>query len=205
MKTTFTSRRETLYQVYLETPFSQTDIVAELQQQNWKPDGAGYGVEGNNPDLMLRWKLYEPPTSPLLSEIHAYVAGKQFKSEVYNTLYSNPAFNADWGVPQDVMELRTTPFCSFLKDKPGFDSPLHLDTRSLVVSGMIYFIDDHETNKVTNFYTDNKRSNKIAITPGFGQGWMLGNIHDTWHDGANHGTTDRYSILYGLALNFFNA
>ena len=199
MKTSFTQLRDTAYQMHIEIPYTKTELMEELRSQDWQPDG-DYSAENT-----LRFRLNDISGSKMLSEIHDHIMSQEFKFSIYDVMYSNETFKNSWGIPRYLMDYRTTTFCSFILDKPKFYSPMHIDQRGLVVSGMVYFIEDDETDKVTTFYTDKEKSNPIAVKPGFGQGWATGNASDTWHDGGNFGTTDRYCILYGMTLNFFNA
>lgn len=197
MKATFDKKRDYVYEVDYNLPYSQEEVIADLSSEDWDTDANGYGQAGFN----QRFRLHEP-SSPRLKNMLEYFNGEVFKQEIIDQLYSEQWFPGYWGVSPERMLARTTAFGTLTLDRPGFITGMHLDNRALVASGMCYFIDGDDPDQSTTFYTTAKKDDPLRMTTGFGRGWIAAGMHDAWHDGHNRSTKDRYTILLGLVIRF---
>jgi hypothetical protein len=102
------------------------------------------------------------------------------------------------------LQANCQPFCELLKDLPGMDTTVHVDHRSCVTAGMLFFNTEHDPKQSTEFYASEmliaRWLSKITMSSAYGQGWYTANHHRSWHRGANRSNRVRYSIKFGLYL-----
>lgn len=178
---------------------AQEEIIAELEKEQWNPYGQETKIDH---DIWqgYRYKVHRP-ISPMLQQISNYFRGDQAKQLVIDALFQHKkGFTVTWGMTPEMMMRNTELHVEFTKDRPGFECGIHCDYRLLVATGLIYLSDSDNINHATVFYDNPKRENPLPIPSGFGQGWFHANDWNTWHDGWNRTTKDRYSMLLGLTL-----
>jgi hypothetical protein len=178
---------------------SQKEIVEELKKEKWNP----YGVETKiDHDLWkgYRYKVHRP-ASPMLQQIVRYFLSSEAKRKVIDALYAQKTeFKSMWGMTADMMMDNSLLHAEFTKDLPGFENGIHCDYRLLIGTGLVYFTDQDSGDHCTVFYDDPQRNNPFRVPSDFGQGWFHANDWNTWHDGWNRTTEDRYSMLLGLTV-----
>lgn len=200
MQTTFIKLRGSLYTLQVDLPCNYTTLMQEFQGQPWVADEAGYGQ--NNFDT--RYRLKEPQ-SDLLNGIVKDVEHGTFKQELIAALYSDAFFPGYWGLTPDKMDQTTHLYALYTWDRPGYNIRIHTDDRMHVAQGMIYFIDDDDTDQSTYAYTDKEGSNPLRVPTGYGCGFVNANLNDSWHTGQNSSNKERYSLMIGLRLKQFHA
>lgn len=105
------------------------------------------------------------------------------------------------------LQANSQPYCELLKDLPGMNTTIHVDHRSCVTAGMLFFNTEHDPKQSTKFYANDtliaRWLPKITMSSAYGQGWYTANNHRSWHQGANRSDRVRYSIKFGLHLTSF--
>jgi len=186
-------------QISFDNGHSQSEIIAELEKETWNP----YGVETKIDHDMwggYRYKVHRP-ASPMLQQTVRYFGTDQAKRKVIDALYAQKEeFTSRWGMTPDMMMDNSQLHAEFTLDKPGFENGIHCDYRLLIGTGMVYFTDHDSIDHCTFFYDDPKRNNPLQVPSDFGQGWFHANDWNTWHDGWNRTSQDRYSMLLGLTV-----
>lgn len=195
MQLEFTKLRGSLYQLTVNLPCDYSTIIHEFQDQPWVVDEAGYGQ--NN--FETRYRLKEPQ-GDLLNSIVKDVEHGTFKQELISALYSDAYFPGYWGLTPGNMDQTTQLYALYTWDRPGYNIRIHTDDRMHVAQGMIYFINGDDPDQSTYAYTDQAGSNPLRVSTGFGQGFLNGNLNDSWHAGQNSSTYERYSLMVGLRL-----
>ena len=184
MKVNFTHLRNYVY----TAEFDISNVNDELVNENWR-------------HTPYPNRLYtDRPYGPKLKELCNFISSDQFRQQVLNTLYSTENFYELWRETESTLFEATTSYARLLLDRPGHETKMHLDNRSLVAVGMCYFIPEDIEQQSTVFFTDKDQSNPMRIATGYGLGWMAANTHDNWHDGYNRSASDRYSVMFGIRL-----
>lgn len=183
----------------MQFPWSRDELVAELEQEQWRPFGLDTSVE-HNAWPGKRYKVLHPK-SPKLQEIKYHIQSQM--RYVIDSLYQHrPDLHTTWQMYPWRMAQNCVMHAEFTRDFPGFENGIHLDNRMLFATGMIYLTSEHSDSWSSCFYNSCERDNPVIIPSGFGQGWIHANNHDTWHDGWNRSDQTRYSILIALTLKF---
>jgi len=195
MNAIFTHQRDWIYTLKLDLPATHDQIVAELAQEDWRPDEAGYGQNS----FPTRYRV-RTVTQPTLLQIEQYVEHGEFKRRMIDQLWDTH-FPALWGVSADRMDSMTFMYGIFTKDTPGYFIRPHTDDRMHVLQGMIYFIDGDDPAQSTTVYTTKEGDNPLRIPTGSGLGYFAANTNDSWHVGQNASERDRYSMVFGIRLN----
>jgi len=195
MQATFEQYRDYLYTLRLDLPWTNAEIVEELEKETWVPDQAGYGQ--NSFPTRFRVKNVQQPR---LKQIEQYVEHGGFKQQILATLWTT-GLPSLWGVDVDRMDKITFIYGIFTKDCPGYSIRIHTDDRMHVLQGMIYFIDGDDPDQSTVSYTSKQGDNPLRIPTGNGVGYFSANTNDSWHTGQNASNKDRYSLIFGIRLN----
>jgi hypothetical protein len=214
MKINFSNtERPLVYQLNLETVYSASSFINELDQENWqveefkkigwKSGGGRHTIDGIN-------RYNSKSTVPsikgeILKQLVVYSLSDEFKARWLTKMLEDSTFCMIWGRSnlKQMMDF-TTLQADYALDNSMTTIALHLDNRLLLGTGMIYL---NETNDLTAsqqstiFYTDQERSNPLVIKPSFGSGWAAANTHNSWHEGKNLSIQKRYSLLLGLAID----
>ena len=195
MNAQFELQRNYIYTLKLDLPVTNDQIVAELAQETWTPDQAGYAQNS----FPTRYRL-RSVTQPTLKLIEQYVVHGSFKRNLIDLLWTT-GFPAVWGVDADRMDAMTFMYGVFTKDLPGYSIRPHTDDRMHVLQGMIYFIDSDDPAQSTTAYTTKEGDNPLRIPTGPGLGYFAANTNDSWHVGQNASERDRYSMVFGIRLD----
>jgi len=195
MQATFHAQRDYIYTLQLDMPWTNSELVNELEQEIWTPDEAGYGQ--NSFPTRFRVKTVQQPK---LKQIEQYIEHGGFKQQVLATLW-NTRFPSLWGVDADRMDKMTFIYGMFTKDCPGYSIRIHTDDRMHVVQGMIYFINGDDPDQSTVTYTTKAGDDPYRVPTGNGVGYFAANTNDSWHTGQNASNQDRYSLIFGIRLN----
>ena len=195
MNAQFELQRNYIYRLKLDLPATNDRIIAELSQETWTPDQAGYAQNS----FPTRYRLHKA-TQPTLQQIQQYVVHGSFKRNLIDLLWSTD-FPGVWGVSADRMDAMTFMYGVFTKDLPGYFIRPHTDDRMHVLQGMIYFIDSDDPAQSTTAYTTKEGDNPLRIPTGPGLGYFAANTNDSWHVGQNASERDRYSMVFGIRLN----
>ena len=196
MRIDYEKRRDWIYEADFNLPFG-SDLLDDLRNDDWAGDSAGYNITSFAERRRLR-----SPRSPRLQQIQSWFNGDEFKKSVLDRLYAEERWSGYWSVEPKRMWERTTAFGTLTLDRPGFGTDIHLDNRALVAAGICYFITEDDPEQSTYFYADNKKSDELRISTGWGKGWIAANMHDSWHDGMNRSNRDRYLALLGIVIRF---
>ena len=192
--------RNKVLQLHLTMPYDYTTTIKELKNELWTEHSQSY--ERANDGVDFRSVLPEPQ-SPILKEILDFVSSNAVKKQIIDQLYSDfPNIANTWeGWNSSTMFNVTTWGGQFLKDNPGYQLEKHLDTRLQIATGLIYFTEQDNLAWSTTYYTDQLGTNEITIENNFCDGVLHINDYDTWHEGWNRSTQDRYLLIVGLILN----
>jgi hypothetical protein len=182
----------------LNMPYTFDEVKSELDKEDW---------EWDRHDLNRNWPCggrakLKSPASPLIKEIADYLCSYNAKTTIVNGLYQYISQCEErWRWSLDQMLLNTTLHSEFTRDKPGFLQGVHMDTKVLVATGMIYLTEKDDPLVSTYFHTDNQGNNPVKTPSNFGNGWFHLNDWNSWHSGGNRSNDIRYTILVPLTLN----
>ncbi len=206
LSTIFTPIRYLVSKLYLDMPFTYSQIIAELENEEWKPHGDVAPV-GHNPWPGTRYKVLQPKSeNKALVQISRYFSSLAFKRQAIDWMYDNyPGTDVAWGMDRDTMFKRSQTHIEFTRDMPGFVNDIHTDYRLLIATGMVYFSESDNPDLSTYFYKTEDRQEPVRMTTGFGDGWWHQNGHYTWHEGWNRTDKVRYSGLLGLTVHTSDA
>jgi hypothetical protein len=184
-------------------PWSREELIADFEQEDWKPYGAETAVK-HDEWTGKRFKVHRPH-SPKLQQISQFFRQDSVKDYVIECLYRDKAIlQVNWQMYPWRMSTNTELHAEFTKDLPGFENGIHCDMRRLVGTGMIYLAEGDDPDSASCFYDHPDRHNPRRVTTGYGAGWVHSNDWNTWHDGWNRTDKTRYSILLGLTLKLEN-
>ena len=192
MKAVFHKQRQFVYSIDFETDLTDEQIQEGILSLDWA------NAETNS--FKNRYEISYISNDNPISKINEYLNSDIFKKYMIDLLYQDIDFVKCWQIGADTMFTNTKTFAGIVLDKPGYTTDYHLDNRRIVITGMYYFINGDDPDQSTYFYTSHKKENELRITTGFNKGWIMGNVHSTWHRGFNRSNKDRYSILFGLIV-----
>jgi len=183
------------WDVHLDTGNTQEQVHSELVALDWNL--AQQSVQPN------RLEMGPEPTSPCLKTILNYLRSPEVKNQVIDQLYEGEIYSY-WSIDPDDMKRITVSGGMFVLDRPGFICRRHVDSRSLISTGMIMFGAEDNPDQRTFFYRDNTTKERYwESSSKFERGWINANLHNTWHEGYNNSTQDRYSYLFHISLKIF--
>lgn len=189
--------------INMKFPWSRDEIVSELEKEDWRP----FGMDTSVPHDRWPGKRYKVlnPKSHLLNTIRDFLQSGDIHRYMIEKLYENhQSLQVTWQMYPWRAIQNTSLHVEFTKDMPGFENGIHLDTRMLFGTGMIYLTEHDDERWASGFYNDLHKNNPVTIPSGFGQGWIHANDYDTWHDGWNRTDQIRYSMLFALTLRLEN-
>lgn len=183
----------------MKFPWSRDVIIQELEKEDWRP----FGMDTSVPHDRWPGKRYKVlhPASDILNDIRDYLQSDDIHRYMVEKLFEHKDnLQTTWQMYPWRALKNTDLHVEFTRDLPGFENGIHLDTRLLFATGMIYLTDRDDERWASCFYSDFQSSNPVMIPSGFGQGWIHANDYDTWHDGWNRTDEVRYSMLFALTL-----
>ena len=165
----------------VDWPFSQEEVYTALENEEYFGDGdRTYCHDIKSPVLKT---IYET----VMSEAPALLAD----------MSKHHVFQETWGLDYaDQIINNTTLSCHFICDKPGYNTDVHIDARTQVCTGMLFFNSVDDADQATTFCTNYRGDNPLRMSSKYGTGWYMANTHDGWHIGANNTQRNRYAIIF---------
>lgn len=190
-----------LYQLEFEVPNG-----LEFEQVSWRSVGIPGGQDENS-KWLLRYVNNGQNSFDHLPVLSKFIKSLQYAQEILLVkLWESPVFQQNWANVNNIdqMKANISPYYELCKDLPGFATGIHVDTRTCVTAGMVFFNKSEIKEKSTVFYST-KASDFPKIMPcAPGQGWYSANWADSWHSGGNSSNDVRYSIKFGYGLKMGN-
>jgi hypothetical protein len=139
------------------------------------------------------------PNSQLASITQAI---KQQQHLLLEYMWNNSLMkNQVWaGTSLEQLKQNTRAFCEVLRDLPGLTTSIHVDHRSCVTAGMLFFNPTDDAEQSTSFYTSEQGQAPMRMSSKIGNGWYTANWHKSWHEGGNTSENVRYAMKFGLHL-----
>ena len=173
------------YSLHMDLPYTIDEVNNEINSYEniFTPVGRGRYISGF--------------CSKILDEIKQTMLDCSFIDEFYEF----DEFRQMWPtLTLEELKNKTSFNCALYKDSPGFSMGSHLDSRQLVVVGMIFLNPINIPEQNTILYSSKNKDDPQNLPSGLGDGWVMANAHNTWHSGGNQSNQDRYSILFNYAL-----
>ena len=188
IKSNYTDDWRLVNELSIDWQFSQEEVYTALENETYFGDEA-------------RTYCHEIESSILKSIYNTVVSNLP---KLQEELFNQPEFQSHWGADyasRMLNNIKTT--CHFICDKPGFTTGIHIDEKSSVCAGMIFFNKRNNTNHSTTFYTSIHGDNPIQISSKYGSGWLSANTYNSYHGGGNNSSFNRYAmiIISKLVLN----
>ena len=181
IKSNYTDTWRLITKLSIDWPFTQEEVYTALENETYFGDGdRTFCHEIKSPILQSIMSTVEANIPILLREMNEQ---DRFQ-EVWNFKYKEQILNNNsWG-------------CYFVCDKPGYDTDIHIDCRTQLCTGMLFFNKLDDPDQATSFYTTHSKDNPLRMSSQYGTGWYSANTHDCWHVGANNTQRNRYAILF---------
>jgi hypothetical protein len=181
------------WDIFLDTGYTQHQVLDELTALDW--DTARPCVMPN------RYEMLNIPTTPALGAIQEYL--RESKDTLIDMLYGASIYSY-WSIDPEDMKRITVAGGMFVLDRPGFACPRHVDTRSLIGTGMLMFGAEDDVDQRTLFYRTQQDDDLYwQSSSKFQHGWFNATLHNTWHEGYNRSQVDRYAYLFHVSLKIF--
>jgi hypothetical protein len=199
MQINFTSASKIVYSLdTVSPPAPWQSMLQELQQLDWchEPtigDQDQYAVKCLSPHVV--WQ------DNALRKFQQHFVAPEFKQQLLDVLFINQEFLTSWGMPdRDCVDAVTTLGVNWVATPARYQHhPWHLDSRSQVAFGMIYFTE--QDNPLNSTWFDTGQHGHLLRMPSApGQGWMVINTHQARHCGMNDTDHVRYSLKFSLDL-----
>lgn len=136
-------------------------------------------------------------TTKILSEIKHLIVNYSFIDKFYETKDFQKLWNH---VSLEELKRKLSFHCSLHLDKSKFSLTPHLDSRQIVIVGMIFLNPINDIKQNTVLYDTEDMLNPKYVPSSFGRGWVMSNAHNTWHSGGNSSNQDRYSIMFSYTI-----
>ena len=170
--------------VHLDMPYTYEEVLNEL-----------HTCEFN--EIHTHRYNSEMTATKILSEIKQLIVDYSFIDKFYEI----KDFQLLWNnVSKEELKKKCKFNCSLHLDKPKFSLTPHLDSRQIVIVGMIFFNPVNDIKQNTVLYDTENMLNPQYVPSSFGEGWVMANAHNTWHSGGNSSDQDRYSILFSYTI-----
>lgn len=137
---------------------------------------------------------------PNISAIHQYLLSDEFKQEVIDTILQYKLIERLYP-PKFLNNMASYTKIGHCFHKQGNDNHrIHLDHRTNLAQGLIYFDKQHNALHSTRVHP--RPGVTIESNTESGNGILILNTENSWHEGGNLDTDDRYFVLYSLELNW---
>jgi hypothetical protein len=132
----------------------------------------------------------------------SWFCSQDFKQQLLDLLFANSEFMDIWGQPQRKrFDAVTRVSADWTRTPPRLTNySWHLDCRSQVAFGMIYFIPGDDPRQSTYFDTVPNTPHQRVPT-GLGRGWLVINHHRARHCAVNDTDQYRYCLKFTLNLH----
>ena len=168
-------------------PYSQEQVYLALEQEEF------LGTDSRT--------YCHAPKSIILQEMLDYVL-KEAKRLLEEMCSLDQFKNDQWHLKStEQMTRNTVVLGSFVRDAPGFNTDIHIDSRMTVCAGMLFFNKDNDSDQATTFYSSPNPTDPIQMSSQYGKGWYAANTAMNWHTGGNTSSRNRYAIMFTNSLN----
>ena len=170
--------------IHLDIPYSFDEILNEIKLAELVPiydNRSKFGISHNTKLGDIRQAI-----------IDYNFMDKFFETYDFKLLWNNMS-------PEELkskVEFGCTGYC----DKPGFSLCNHVDSRQIVIVGMIFLNPTNDILQNTILHDTEDMKNPQYLPSSLGDGWVMANAHNTWHLGGNLSKQDRYSIMFNYTL-----
>jgi hypothetical protein len=205
------SDRDLVYNLHLNSDLTSNQVTELFAIEEWEIETFPQATKQANRGSGLRHLIKDSKTrtglrkellkTNQLKDALDYFQSDTLKNIIVTELYNDTEFKRLWGISKESLLKITKLTACFLTDLPGLNVKIHLDNRMNVGAGMIYLNDTSDGRQSTVFYTDDQKSNPLEIPTGFQNGWFAANTHNSWHEGFNLATTNRFSIIFNLGIS----
>jgi hypothetical protein len=186
IKSNYTDNWRLINRLSINWPFTQEEVYTALENETYFGDGdRTFCHHIKSPILQSIMSTVEANIPVLLSEIN----DQPMFQEIWNFRYKEQILN------------NTSWTCHIVCDKPGYNTDNHIDCRTQVCTGMVFFNSFDDTDQSTTFYTTHNGDDPIRMSSEFGNGWFSANTQINWHLGANNTQRNRYAILFIINLD----
>jgi len=130
-----------------------------------------------------------------------YLKSPEFKDKVIETLKTFKDISSIY--PTNILEnLKDHTSLGFSFCKQTFDNHLlHTDDKTSVAQGLIYFDKEHVSDHSTRVYPHYPmKTVMIEGNTTAGNGLLILNTNNSWHEGGNLANDARYFLIYTLSL-----
>jgi len=137
-------------------------------------------------------------TQPNIFSIHQYILSEEFKQSVIDNILQYKLIERLYP-SRFLNNISSYTKIGHLFHKQGNDKHLlHLDHRTSIAQGLIYFDKQHNSLHSTRVHP--KQGIVIESSTESGNGILILNTEHSWHEGGNLGDDNRYFALYSLEL-----
>jgi hypothetical protein len=198
MQVTFKPASDIVYFVDTQDPpASWGHMHQELENLDWQQEP----TIGSQDQFAIQTRASRcAADNTALHQFHQHF-GDEFKQQVLTVLFANRSFMMDWGMPErEYFDCITQLSCNWIATPARYcNHPWHIDNRSQVAFGMIYFTKQH--NPLHSTWFDTGHGGHLLRAPSApGQGWMVVNTDQARHCGMNDTDEVRYSFKFSLDL-----
>ena len=210
MKLEFTSVTDILYSINCDEKPILDQIFLQLPTAPWLSCAPADGNTKNAVDII------DYNNNALLSTemqtFESWCYSRDFKQQILNLLFANSEFMNEWGQPRrELFDKLTRVSAGWVRTPPNYNAcSWHIDNRSQVAFGMIYFIQGDDPRQSTYFDTELKKIVHFETDPftpyqriptGVGRGWFVINHGRARHYAFNDTDQYRHCLKFSLNLN----
>ena len=192
---TFTPFNHIATLMRLNMPYDFEIVCAELDKEDWETGSLRNWPDGKRSKLMS-------PKSPILKQIFDFLHSDEARMSVVESFDQYvPQVEERWRWNKDKVFKNTTLHAEFTRDLPGMFQGVHMDTKFLIGTGMIYLTPHDDPLWATKFHASDQADSDYIVSPSdYCNGWMHMNDWNSWHSGGNMTDQVRYTILVPLTL-----
>ena len=186
IKSNYTDDWRLINKLSVDWPFTQEEVYTALENEEYVGDELrAFCHHIKSPVLQFIFNTVEASIPNLLREMNEQSAFQ----DIWNFRYKEQILN------------NTSWTCHIVRDKPGYNTDTHIDCRTQVCTGMLFFNSFDDPDQSTSFYTSFSKDSPIRMSSKFGDGWFSANTQINWHIGANNTQRNRYAILFIINLD----
>lgn len=198
MQINFTPASEIVYCLdTVDPPAAWSHMHQELADLDWKHEP----VIGGQDQFAVQCRA--PQCAPYTTALHSFGQhfNADFKRQLLSVLFANQEFLMNWGMPElEYFDQLTQLTASWVCTPANYvNHPWHIDNRSQVAFGMVYFTEQDNVLHSTWFDTG-QYGHLLRVPSAPGQGWMVVNTDQARHCGMNATDRVRYSFKFNLEL-----